>query len=61
MANRYTHTGLCQRKFVVSLSEATADLKMEADEKMVLAGILHWDREERTGDLYAKEVYACNF
>lgn len=33
-----------------TLSEETrhffnGDLKMEADEKMVLAGILHWDKE----------------
>ena len=42
-------------------------MKMEAEEKMVLAGILRRDRERerererRAGGLYAKEGYACNF
>lgn len=38
------HTsGLCQRKLFISLWRLE-DLKMEANEKMVLAGISHWDR-----------------
>lgn len=44
VANWYSHTGLCLRKLTMSLVE------MEADEKMVLAGIVRWDKE-----------YACNF
>lgn len=37
------------------------DLKMEADEKMVLAGILCLTERRQCWDLYAREGYACNF
>lgn len=39
VANWYSHTGLCLRKLAMTLME------MEADEKMVLAGIVRWDKE----------------
>lgn len=36
-------------------------MKMEADEKMVLAGILRWDREGMGPDLCAKEGMHATF
>lgn len=36
-------------------------MKMEADEKMVLAGILHWDREDRTGICMLKRCMHATF